>query len=254
MARPLRRRLRRLQLAAVRAAALGPRAEAAPGRAAAAGGRGAARGPRRPPSGWPRGTSSRPAASGDLGGRGASGAAADAAGGPCPGGGLRARFPVATDRGYRWVATHRSQLSRLVPEPRSGAPPSGSASASGIDGRRGADTRPPNRLASQAGCRRRSFQPETEEPTPPRAAAGRHAAGLVARRRAAASLGLVEHFGPALLLLATLRRALSRARSSWPGSRGARTASPGRTPLRLRRARAASRSPSAAGSSPTTSP
>jgi predicted DCC family thiol-disulfide oxidoreductase YuxK len=36
-----------------------------------------------------------------------------------PGGGplasLAARFPTATERGYRWVADHRTQLSRLVP-------------------------------------------------------------------------------------------------------------------------------------------
>ena len=36
-----------------------------------------------------------------------------------PGGGLPAavltRFPGATERGYRWVAGHRSSLSRLVP-------------------------------------------------------------------------------------------------------------------------------------------
>jgi predicted DCC family thiol-disulfide oxidoreductase YuxK len=36
-----------------------------------------------------------------------------------PGGGVPAdvlaRMPGATDRGYRWVAEHREQLSRLVP-------------------------------------------------------------------------------------------------------------------------------------------
>jgi predicted DCC family thiol-disulfide oxidoreductase YuxK len=30
------------------------------------------------------------------------------------------RFPRATDRGYRWVADHRSQLSRLLPGRRDG--------------------------------------------------------------------------------------------------------------------------------------
>jgi predicted DCC family thiol-disulfide oxidoreductase YuxK len=29
--------------------------------------------------------------------------------------GVFARFPTATDRGYRWVAEHRSSLSRLLP-------------------------------------------------------------------------------------------------------------------------------------------
>ena len=31
-----------------------------------------------------------------------------------------ARFPRLTDRGYRWVADHRSQLSKLVPKGRHG--------------------------------------------------------------------------------------------------------------------------------------